>query len=260
MFKAIAVAGALICAGCAAAHQPAVPAASGAAGTVPARVADANSLTGKYRVERRLATGAFGYDGEAFVVPRGTATYDLYWYRYRAPGRMGLGLRSETLLGAAYHKDTSDTTGLGIVIYKVAGGSLDGIRLTDSSPDGVTGKERLEGSADLQGSYTIVESANAFGASNYAGHVEISNRGGRYLLQWFAPDLAYSGIGVRIGDRLVVAFSAEREPPGLLVYCLGAGAMTGLGTAGFGSVLEQQHLRRRDLPDNGAAFPDCQWH
>jgi hypothetical protein len=248
--RTIAVLIAVLSAGCASSQQ----AADTHATNSPAPAAA--SVTGKYRVEWLRPNGSYNYAGEAFIVPRGAAAHDLYLYRYRADGSMGIGLVVDNVLGAAYLQNTSEFTGLGVVVYSITGGTLTGLRWMEAAVGGETGAEVLEGPADLNGKFAIKRSVNPYGASNYAGFVEISTRGDRYCVAWYTPQLSYVGVGIRIGDKLVVAFAAD-SAPGVLGYCVGPGGMTGAGVFGFAGAVERQHLQRRTSLTGSSALPPC---
>jgi hypothetical protein len=254
--RAVIMIVALLGAGCASQHQTVSAANSPPAASQPASTPTSN-ITGKYRVERQLSDGSYSYTGEAFIVPRGGGAYDLYLYRYRSDGSMGFGLLVDNVLGAAYLKNTSEFTGLGVVVYTLDGGTLRGPRMMESAVNGEAGEEELEGPADLNGKFMIKRSVNTYGADNYSGFVHISKRGDRYHVSWYTPQLAYRGIGLRIADKLVVAFSAEFTAPGILGYCVGPGGMTGAGALGSSGAQERQHLQRRTGFTGADALPPC---
>jgi hypothetical protein len=249
----------VLCVGCASPQRMAGTQAANSTGPAASQPAPAklSDIAGKYRVERLLSSGSYTYDGEAYVVPRGAATYDLYVYRYRAEGSMGVGLLSDTVFGAGYWQKTSEVTGLGVVIYSIKGGTLSGPRLMESAIGGEAGEEILEGPADLNGKFTIKRSVNPYGADNYSGFAQISKRGDRYRVTWYTPQPAYTGIGFRIADKLVVAFSAESTAPGVLGYCVGPGGMTGAGAKGFSGGAQRLHLQRRTATTGTDALPPC---
>lgn len=257
---AIAVLIVALCAGCASTqqvsnNQTANSTRSTASQLAPAGHAD---ITGKYRVERLLSSGSYTYDGEAYVLPRGAVTYDLYLYRYRAEGSMGVGILSDNVFGAGYWQNTSEVTGLGVVVYSISGGTLSGLRFMESAVGGEAGEEILEGPATLEGRFTIKRSVNPYGAENYSGFVQISKRYDRYYVTWHTPQRAYTGIGLRIADKLVVAFSAESTAPGVLGYCVGSDGMTGAGAKGASGAAHRLHLQRRTSTTGADALPSCE--
>lgn len=258
--SAIVVLIAMLSAGCASPQQAASTQAAGSPGPAASQSASTqvSDLTGKYRVEKLLSKGSYTYSGEAYIVPRGAAAYDFYLYRYRADGSMGVGLLVDNVFGAAYWQNTSGVTGLGVVIYSVDGGTLRGPRLMESAVNGEVGEEELEGPADLNGKFTIKRSVNPYGTDNYSGFADISKRGDRYRIAWYTPQLAYVGIGFRIADKLVVAFSAESTAPGVLGYCVAPGGMTGASASGFSGAAQRLHLQRRTAMTGADALPPCE--
>ena len=107
----------LVLAGCASSHEPSASQATTTTAAQSIRPGAGLVATGKYRIEREQPDGSYNYTGEAFMVPRGGAAYDLYWYRYRGEGVMGFGVLVDDVLGAVYQSETSQTTGLGVVVY-----------------------------------------------------------------------------------------------------------------------------------------------
>jgi|EndMetStandDraft_4_1072995.scaffolds.fasta_scaffold523051_2 hypothetical protein len=151
-----------------------------------------------------------------------------------------------------------EVTGLGVVVYSIRGGTLSGPRLMESAVGGEAGEEVLEGPPSLDGKFAIKRSVNPYGADNYSGFAQISKRGDRYRVAWYTPQLAYTGIGLRIADKLVVAFSAESTAPGVLGYCVGPGGMAGAGAEGFSGAAYRLHLQRRTATGGADALPSCE--
>ena len=255
----ILVFSAMLLAGCASGHGPSPSPATGAttAAAQPTKPTAGLELSGKYRIEQKLPDGSYTYTEEAFVVPRGEAAYDLFWYRYRNPGFMGFGILVDDVLGTVYQSETSQTTGMGIVVYHIDGGELRGVRMMESSMNGEAGQEWLKGSPDLLGKLDIVKSVNPYGAANYEGFVTIDRSGDRYVLHWNTPNRSYSGIGLRIADKLVVGFSSDYELPGVFGYCVNEHGMTGHGARSPSGEVMHQHLQPRTSLKDASALPQC---
>ncbi len=142
-------------------------------------------------------------------------------------------------------------------MYDIDGGELRGVRMMESSVNGEAGQEWLKGSPDLLGKFDIVKSVNPYGATNYEGFVYITRRGDRYMLNWNTPNRTYSGIGLRIADKLVVGFSSDYELPGMFGYCVNEHGMTGYGARALSGGVEHQHLQPRTSLKDASALPQC---
>ncbi len=138
----------------------------------------------------------------------------------------GFGIRQGDVLGAAY--GAADTK-FGLVVYQVKGGTLSGLWATSSDLKSELGKETLEGSPDLKGVYKITLGQNRDGMTNYGGQVQISRKGDSYFVIWPTKP-ASVGIGVRVNDMLVVAYTSNpTKMPGVVAYqTLNGGALGGI--------------------------------
>jgi hypothetical protein len=162
----------------------------------------------------------------------------------------GFGLQVDGVLGAVlvpYPRRTYP--GLGLVIYKIDGGSLKGFRLPEVvlKQERRVGREELEGPPTLNGRYRITLSENPFGQPYYDGTVEIAPHGEIYQVRWFTPDLAYFGTGVKLGDVFVAAYS-QRGAPSVVAYCIGPDWLIGIGGLSDRKTLSDQTLHRVGSP------------
>lgn len=133
--------------------------------------------------------------GMALITANGQS-YDLF--RRGTDGFLvtGFGLQIDGVLGAAVVPyPRRFYPGLGMVIYKIDGGSLKGFRLPEVAlkQERRIGREELDGPHALNGRYRITLSENPFGQPYYAGTVEIEPHGEVYQVRWYTPDLTYSG-------------------------------------------------------------------
>jgi len=150
------------------------------------------------------------------------------------------------VLGAAY---TMGKVPFGLVVYRVAGGVLDGEWVSSGDPKAELGRETLEGPEKLGGTYKITLGQNRDGTTNYSGQVIIKPDGPTYLLAWMVPKLAYIGRGVRVGDVLVVAYGQSQDPkqlPGVVAYQIeDPNSMVGVWATAGVSATGSETLKRR---------------
>lgn len=187
--------------------------------------------------------------GMALITANGQS-YDLF--RRGTDGFLatGFGLQIDGVLGAAVVPyPRRFYPGLGMVIYKIDGGSLKGFRLPEIAlkQEQRIGREELDGPHALNGRYRITLSENPFGQPYYAGTVEIEPHGEVYRMRWYTPDLAYSGTGVRLGDVFVAAYS-QRGAPSVVAYCIGPDWLIGVGGLLERKTLSDQTMRRAGSP------------
>lgn len=206
--------------------------------------AAAQDIAGLYDAQGRYPGGK-GYGGAVKIVPLGSAQAIL-WKLDNGQGYEGLAIRQGNVLGAAY---TMGKIPFGLVVYRVAGGVLDGEWVSSGDPKAELGRETLEGPATLGGTYQITLGQNRDGTTNYTGQVIIKQDGPTYLLAWMVPKLAYVGRGIRIGDVLVVAYGQSSDPkklPGVVAYQIeNPGSMLGVWATAGTSATGTETLKRR---------------
>lgn len=206
--------------------------------------AAAQDIAGLYDARGTYPSGK-GYAGEVKIVPLGSA-HAMLWRLNNNQGYEGLAIKQGNVLGAAY---TLGKIPFGLVVYRVAGGVLDGEWITSGNPKAELGRETLEGPGTLGGTYTITLGQNRDGTTNYTGQVIIKPDGPTYLLAWMVPKLAYVGRGVRIGDVLVVAYGQSNDPrklPGVVGYQIeNSNTMVGVWATAGSAVTGTETLQRK---------------
>jgi hypothetical protein len=177
----------------------------------------AQEIIGIYDAKGQNPGGSGAYSAVVQIVPYGAA-HAILWKLQDGSGNEGIALRQANVVGAAYRSSKID---FGLVVYRIAGGLLDGEWVTPGDQKAELGRETLEGPENLSGTYKITLGQNRDGTTNYTGEVIIKPEGDTYLLAWMVPELAYVGRGVRIGDVLVVAYGQGQDPsklPGVVAY------------------------------------------
>jgi hypothetical protein len=176
-----------------------------------------DGLSGRYAMDGRAAGGA-PYDGELAIQSRGHA-FDVDWQRGGGAAERGFGLLLNHVLGVAYWPDNAPRgSGLGTVIYRIDGGTLDGIWLPEGVHDRAPGHEMLIGSSDLTGRFQITLGRNPWGG-RYAGYAELERTGDHLTMTWYLTSSeVFVGNGIKIGNVLAVAY-AFRRAPAIAAYC-----------------------------------------
>jgi hypothetical protein len=210
-------------------------AAAGAASAEP-------PLAGKYRAEGKMADGA-KYGGQVGIEPSGKAVR-LAWVLDSGNKYRGLGLRIDNVLGGVFWSENDRFNDLGVVVYRIDGGKLHGTWMAYGGPEGLVGREELEGPASLEGRFEIALGENPGGGSSYRGHVNIERRGETFVFHWYAPSDSAIGNGIRIGDIMVVGYARGRAP-GTVAYCIDGGNLDGVWASGSSARLAQETLRRQ---------------
>jgi hypothetical protein len=187
------------------------------------------TLSGDYGVEGQTLHGR-NYTGQVKIASHGKG-YAIAWRLDQGDTYRGAALKMDDVLGAVYWSERDTFRGLGVALYRVSGGELQGIWLLAGQDGKATGRENLQGSADLNGDYRITLGENPDGMTNYDGHVQMERHGNTVRLTWYTPGLSAVGNGVRIGDILVVGYASDRVP-GTIGYCVGADGLRGLWTYG----------------------------
>jgi len=206
--------------------------------------AAAQDIAGTYDAQGKFPGGK-DYSGAVKILPFGSA-HAILWKLDSNQGYEGLAIKQGNVLGAAY---TLGKVPFGLVVYRVAGGILDGEWVTSGDPKAELGRETLEGPEKLGGTYKITLGQNRDGTTNYTGEVIIKPDGPTYLLAWMVPKLAYIGRGVRIGDVLVVAYGHSQDPaklPGVVAYQIeDANSMVGVWATAGVSATGTESLKRK---------------
>jgi hypothetical protein len=207
--------------------------------------AAAQDIAGTYDAEGKNPGGAGAYKAVVQIVPYGAA-HAILWRLGGGKGNEGIALKQANVVGAAYRNSKIP---FGLVVYRIAGGLLDGEWLTPGNQKAELGREVLEGPENLSGTYKITLGQNRDGTTNYTGEVIIKPEGDTYLFAWLLPKLAYVGRGVRIGDVMVVAWGRSQDPkklPGVVAYKIeDADTMSGIWALAGSSKTGTENLKRR---------------
>lgn len=188
--------------------------------------AAADDLVGRYAADGVTPQGQ-AYKGQVQIEQVGRL-HAVLWRLDGGAAYKGIGIRSGDVLGAAYG---APDTKFGIVVYKVNGGKLEGLWADSRDLKSELGKETLEGSPDLNGSYKVTLGQNRDGITNYGGSIDIKRSGGgTFLFVWPNSKPVTVGVGVRVDDVLVVAYGANpAKLPGVVAYkTAGAEALDGI--------------------------------
>ncbi len=200
----------------------------------PAAATAQDGFSGQYAIAGSANGGSYG--GNAVVAVRGAA-FDVSWTRDGAAPVQGFGLTRNRVLGVGYWPEGAPRDAeLGVVIYHIDGGKLDGIWLPQGADKLQPGHEVLIGAPDLTGRFRIALGVNPNGRSNYTGYADFERDGDRFKITWHAPRQVFLGSGVKIGYVLVVAYAYEHFPA-VAAYCANGQDLRGAwwsGEAGQG--------------------------
>lgn len=211
--------------------SPQRPAASAAPGTAsptraPASVpAEQDVFAGKWKIAHGETLQGARYGGTVDITKRG-ARYELAWQT--DAGRLsGIALADGNELCVVWGSEPS-----GLVLYRIAAdGTLHGRWLfSGADPNMVAGVENATGGAPgaLEGHYTV-KGSNPDGGNSYRGKLEIVKTGATYQLKWDLDGRPLTGIGIRQGDKLFVAWAAT-APFGVVNYDFASDAAKGVWT------------------------------
>jgi hypothetical protein len=182
--------------------------------------------------------GAGGYKGSV-KVRKTASTYAVDWTATSSAPYHGVAIPTGDTLAVGWGEGAD----YGVVVYKVAGGKLDGAWAT-SATNGATGTESLEGPAGLNGSYKITSGTNPNGSS-YAGTVDITTHGDVRWVTWkLTVGGGYSGVGILDGDTFIVGWGLGGKGAGVVDYKVSGPTLTGKwaipGGTGLGSEVLQK--------------------
>ena len=177
-------------------------------------VAAADDFVGKYS-----ATGVDpldrNYQAEVQIEQLGKL-HVVLWKLKDGAAYKGFGIRQGDKIGIGY--GAADTK-FGIAVYKVNGGTLEGVWADSRDLKSELGKETLEGPPDLSGTYKVTLGQNRDGITNYSGTIEIKRTGNTFVFYWPIAKPPTLGVGVLLDDMLVVAYSSNPEKlPGVVAY------------------------------------------
>lgn len=189
-----------------------------------------DSFAGAYALSGMGADGA-AYGG-AVSIARQDFAYEVAWQLDGRGARNGFALTLNHVLGVAFWPEgVAPEPEMGIVIYRVDGGTLDGIWLPSRATEIAPGREVLNGSPDLTGRYQIALGVNPGGRSHYTGYADFERSGDHVKIVWHAPRQVFLGSGVRMGSMLVVAYAYENFPA-VAAFCSNGHDLRGLWWGG----------------------------
>lgn len=210
-----------------------------------AAIAARDALIGEYRHSAGFTTGTTRRS-VATIARRG-AGFAIAWQEDAGNLFGGIGLSLDGIFGAAYTESLNGTfRGSGVVAYRIKGGRLEGFRLARDDGQRLS-RETLQGPADLNGRFEIVDSA-----AGIAGFVEITHQGDTYQMIWQTPLQIYEGVGLRVGDVLIAGY-ARGFAPAVIAYCVDARVLIGLATYGHSGTVTPDRLVHAGTDGNAAA-------
>jgi hypothetical protein len=208
-----------------------------------------DDLSGRYAMEGRDGGGAH-YGGELAIQSRGHA-FDVSWQRSGGAAENGFGLVRNHVLGVAYWPGNEALDqGLGVVIYRIDGGTLDGIWLPQGVHDRRPGRELLSGGPDLTGRYQIRLGRNPWGGF-YTGHADLERTGDRVKMTWHLTSEVFVGSGIKIGNVLAVAYGYTHAPA-IAAYCSNGRQLEGAWWTGPTGLSGEETLK--PVAGSGAAL------
>jgi hypothetical protein len=176
--------------------------------------ASADDFVGRYAAQG-ISPDDKHYKGEVQIEQVGKL-HVVLWKLEGGAAYKGIGIRQGDKLGVGYG---AAKTKFGIAVYKVNGGTLEGVWADSRDLRSELGKETLEGSPDLDGTYKVTLGQNRDGMTNYSGTIEIKRKGDTFVFYWPISKTPTLGVGVLLDDMLVVAYSSNPEKlPGVVAY------------------------------------------
>lgn len=199
-------------------EEPPAPVASPE--NVPASPAStATNIAGNYTISEGKNPNGSTYKGSVSITPAAAPNlFNLSW-KVGASSFAGLGIQDGDLLAVGW----STTPKVGVVVYKVNGGRMEGKWASPGAKQ--LGTEVLEGKGSLDGSYTITSATNPAGKS-YKGTAHLKASGGTIVVDWkLDSGETYSGVGILHGtDQLVVGWP---KGAGVVEYAINGSELSG---------------------------------
>jgi hypothetical protein len=215
---------------------------TGAEAADPADISANAELAGDYDFVSDVP-GEGRAEGRTEVMLNGQA-YDLFRTAPNGDYAVGFGMVVDGILGSVILPFPRDYAAkIGLVMYRIDGGFLRGYRLSEDGQQRVVGLEDLAGPPGLNGSYKYLLSAGA--DAMHSGFVQIDPAGEVYRMRWLEPQSGRLrlGVGVRLGDVLVAAYS-ETVQVGVVAYCIGPDWLAGIGAWPSRRTLSSQTMIR----------------
>ncbi len=201
--------------------------------------APAGAVAGSYSITAASNPGGAGsYKGTLAVTQHGPH-YALDWTIPGSASYKGVAIQSGNWLGVGWGMGSN----FGVVVYKVAGGTLTGT-WTTAQTMGKIGTEVLEGPPGLNGTYKITAATNAGGPGTYTGTVNITPTGDTHKVTWNVKPAGYSGTGILKGDTFIVGWGVAGQSAGVVAYDTTGGGLNGTWAAANGSQLGTEVLAK----------------
>ena len=184
----------------------------------------AEGMSGQYDALGTTPEGK-GYKGVVEIVDSGRLQ-SLFWKLQGGATYEGIGIQADGILGSAYGPPGSK---FGLFVYRISGGTLDGVWGQSTDLKSELGRETLQGSAGLNGPYSITLGQNRDGITNYGGEVVLQPNGDNFVMIRTINKKTTIGVGVRINDVLVVATGVGGPLPGVVAYeAQGSNSLSGI--------------------------------
>lgn len=181
-----------------------------------------DEISGTYNIVRGVSPDKSTYQGTVDIINH-QGVYELIWRIPGIPMDLGVGIVIDNILCAGL--SAVNSSGIGIVVYKVEKGRLKGQWATFGSS--AIGKEILEGQEGLAGEYKIVDSYSPQSSSAYPGKVMIEKKGEVYFLTWvFSQESYHIGVGI-LKDGLLIACWGINPTSGVIFYQIKDGTLEG---------------------------------
>ena len=175
----------------------------------PAAPKAAKGFTGNYTIQSGRNPNGSEYKGSLAISKSGDVDQLAWTITSGGSNFTGVGLESGDLLSVGWGTGKS-----GVVVYKVAGGLLNG-KWAMTGTSGM-GTEELKGPAGVSGTYTIIASKSPQSGAAYHGKVTITPKGAVRTVTWtLTSGESYSGVGMLDGDVFTVGWG---KGVGVAVY------------------------------------------
>ncbi len=195
----------------------------------------ARSLAGKWTItaSRNPGSSASAYRGTVDIAAKDNGVVAIRW---NIPGSeyAGIGFTNGKILAAGY----SDGSPMGVAIYDEDGDKFVGA-WTGSMTKGEIGFETLQSTGAGAGTFKIIRGKNPDGSA-YGGEVTMLKKGDVFELTWRGNGPVSRGVGIRVGNSLVVGWTPGKSV-GVVCYEVKndgtrlEGVWTGLGASKLGA-------------------------
>ncbi len=195
----------------------------------------AKRLEGDWKIIKGSNPGSNGkdYSGSVKIASKENGVMAMIWTVNGVAAYAGLGFTDGKIMAAGY----SNNSPFGLVIYDAKGDEFVGA-WTGSMTKGKIGLETLKSAGEGTGIFKIIKGVTPEGGS-YSGEVRMDKKGDVYELTWKIGGERQRGVGIRVGDSLVVGWTPGKDV-GVVFYSLKEGlnemegSWTGLGSTKLG--------------------------